>query len=309
MLNFARARSSASGVDPATVPADEWQAVYAEIKAQTDKNASWSCRQGDLGGLQCTLSARSATKAGASTISFAAAPAGKVIRSSRFYLSLEDDLLRIFGSDRLSSIMGKLGMVEGEPIEHRMITKAIEGAQRKVEGHNFEIRKHLLEYDDVMNKQREVIYELRTQVLGADQLKDTFLEMLEEVVDDLVAEQLSADLHPEEWDLVALQEAIKRQFGVEVNVQNSPHQGRFDLLARVHLRALAPELRSERSADGRAHDASPRKGDHVAAHRHPLEGSPPGHGSPEGGYWPARLCPEEPPERIQAGSLRDVPRR
>jgi preprotein translocase subunit SecA len=142
--------------------------------------------------------------------------------SSRFYLSLEDDLLRIFGSDRLSSIMGKLGMVEGEPIEHRMITKAIEGAQRKVEGHNFEIRKHLLEYDDVMNKQREVIYELRTQVLGADQLKDTFLEMLEEVVDDLVAGQLSADLHPEEWDLVALQEAIKRQFGVEVNVQEFP---------------------------------------------------------------------------------------
>ena len=211
------------GLDPATVPADEWQAVYAEIKAQTDKNASWSCRRETSAA--CISSARSATKAGASTISFAAAPAGKVIRAPPAFTYPSKMICCIFGSDRLSSIMGKLGMVEGEPIEHRMITKAIEGAQRKVEGHNFEIRKHLLEYDDVMNKQREVIYELRTQVLGADQLKDTFLEMLEEVVDDLVAEQLSADLHPEEWDLAALQEAIKRQFGVEVNVQEFPAPG------------------------------------------------------------------------------------
>jgi preprotein translocase subunit SecA len=134
-------------------------------------------------------------------------------------------LLRIFGSDRLSSIMGKLGMTEGEPIEHRMITKAIEGAQRKVEAHNFEIRKHLLEYDDVMNKQREVIYELRTQVLGATQLKDTTLEMLEEVVESLVAEQISANLHPEEWDLAPLQDAIKRHFGVDVNLQAFPRAG------------------------------------------------------------------------------------
>ena len=209
------------GLDPATVSADEWQAVYAEIKAQTDKERELVLHAGDLGGLHIIGTERHESRRIDNQLRGRAGRQGDP-GSSRFYLSLEDDLLRIFGSDRLSSIMGKLGMVEGEPIEHRMITKAIEGAQRKVEGHNFEIRKHLLEYDDVMNKQREVIYELRTQVLGADQLKDTFLEMLEEVVDDLVAEQLSADLHPEEWDLVALQEAIKRQFGVEVNVQEFP---------------------------------------------------------------------------------------
>ncbi len=86
--------------------------------------------------------------------------------SSRFYLSLEDDLLRIFGSDRIKGLMGRLGMDDGEPIEHRMVSNAIEKAQKRVEGHNFDIRKHLLEYDDVMNKQREVIYSQRRQILG-----------------------------------------------------------------------------------------------------------------------------------------------
>ena len=209
------------GLDPATVSPDEWQTVYAEIKAQTDKERELVLQAGDIGGLHIIGTERHESRRIDNQLRGRAGRQGDP-GSSRFYLSLEDDLLRIFGSDRLSSIMGKLGMVEGEPIEHRMISKAIEGAQRKVEGHNFEIRKHLLEYDDVMNKQREVIYELRTQVLGAEQLKDTFLEMLEEVVDDFVAEQLSADLHPEEWDLVAFQEAIKRQFGVEVNVQEFP---------------------------------------------------------------------------------------
>jgi preprotein translocase subunit SecA len=215
------------GLDLATVSADEWQAVFSEIKAQTDQERELVLHAGDLGGLHIIGTERHESRRIDNQLRGRAGRQGDP-GSSRFYISLEDDLLRIFGSDRLSSIMGKLGMVEGEPIEHRMITKAIEGAQRKVEGHNFEIRKHLLEYDDVMNKQREVIYELRTQVLGADQLKDTFLEMLEEVVDDLVAEQLSADLHPEEWDLAALQEAIKHQFGVEVDVQEFP-RARADL--------------------------------------------------------------------------------
>ena len=88
--------------------------------------------------------------------------------SSRFYLSLEDDLLRIFGSDRIKGLMGRLGMEDGEPIEHRLVSNAIEKAQKRVEGHNFDIRKHLLEYDDVMNKQREVIYAQRRQILAGE---------------------------------------------------------------------------------------------------------------------------------------------
>jgi preprotein translocase subunit SecA len=212
------------GLDPANVPPDEWQAVYEEIKAQTDNERELVLKAGDIGGLHIIGTERHESRRIDNQLRGRAGRQGDP-GSSRFYLALEDDLLRIFGSDRLSSIMGKLGMVEGEPIEHRMITKAIEGAQRKVEGHNFEIRKHLLEYDDVMNKQREVIYEMRTQVLGAEQLKDTFLEMLQEVVDGLVAEHLSADLHPEEWDLPAVEDAIKRQFGVDINVQEFPRSG------------------------------------------------------------------------------------
>jgi preprotein translocase subunit SecA len=212
------------GLEPTHVLPEEWQAVYEASKAQTDQERELVLAAGDIGGLHIIGTERHESRRIDNQLRGRAGRQGDP-GSSRFYLSLEDDLLRIFGSDRLSSIMGKLGMVEGEPIEHRMITKAIEGAQRKVEAHNFEIRKHLLEYDDVMNKQREVIYELRTQVLGTDQLKDTFLEMLEEVVEDLIAEQFSADLHPEEWDLAALQEAIKRHFGVDVNVQEFPRAG------------------------------------------------------------------------------------
>jgi preprotein translocase subunit SecA len=212
------------GLDPTKVSPQEWQAVYAEINAQTDKERELVLKAGDIGGLHIIGTERHESRRIDNQLRGRAGRQGDP-GSSRFYLSLEDDLLRIFGSDRLSSIMGKLGMSDGEPIEHRMITKAIEGAQRKVEAHNFEIRKHLLEYDDVMNKQREVIYELRTQVLGTDQLKDTALEMLEEVVEGIVAELLSADLHPEEWDLEALQEVIKRQLGVELTLQEFPRSG------------------------------------------------------------------------------------
>ena len=114
----------------------------------------------------CTSSAPSATKRGASTTSSAAAPAARAIPgSSRFYLSLEDDLMRIFGSDRISGLMQRLGMEEGVPIEHGMVTKAIERAQKQVEAQNFSTRKHLLEYDDVMNKQRESVYALRRELL------------------------------------------------------------------------------------------------------------------------------------------------
>ena len=108
--------------------------------------------------------------------------------SSRFFLSLEDDLLRIFGAERVQKIMERLGMEEGEPIEHRWINAAIENAQKKVEAHNFDIRKHLLEYDDVMNKQREVIYARRREVLSAENLKEDVLETAEELSDGLVVD-------------------------------------------------------------------------------------------------------------------------
>ena len=132
--------------------------------------------------------------------------------SSRFYLSLEDDLLRIFGSERISNIMGRLGIEEDQPIEHGLVTKAIESAQRKVEAHNFEIRKHLLEYDNVMNKQREVIYSQRREVLGSEDLKDTVMEMIEEQSEGLVDFYTDEKEHSEDWDLKALRDAVYKQF-------------------------------------------------------------------------------------------------
>jgi preprotein translocase subunit SecA len=139
--------------------------------------------------------------------------------TSRFYLSLEDDLLRIFGSDRIKGLMGRLGMDDGQPIEHRLVSNAIEKAQKRVEGHNFDIRKHLLEYDDVMNKQREVIYAQRRQILSGQTLEEDLLEMAAELVEEIVSEYTASKL-PEEWDLKAMGDAFYRQFGFRVSLEN-----------------------------------------------------------------------------------------
>ena len=136
--------------------------------------------------------------------------------SSRFYLCLEDDLLRIFGSDRISGFMAKLGMENGQPIEHPMVSKAVENAQRKVEGHNFDIRKHLLEYDDVMNRQREVIYALRRDILTGENQKDIFYDMADEVLEETLADILPKDTYPEEWDIDLLNENLKALFDVSI---------------------------------------------------------------------------------------------
>jgi preprotein translocase subunit SecA len=138
--------------------------------------------------------------------------------SSRFYLSLEDDLLRIFGSGRISGIMEKLGMEEDEPIEHHLISRAIEGAQRKVEGHNFEIRKHLLEYDDVMNKQREVIYRQRREVLSSEDIRHNIEDMIAELAEVITGEVIDPRLHSADWDFGALAERLQSNFGLEFKI-------------------------------------------------------------------------------------------
>jgi len=123
---------------------------------------------------------------------------------SQFFVSLEDDLLRLFGSENISGLMNRLGMEDGQPIEHSLINKSLERAQKRVEGRNFEIRKSLLQYDDIMNKQREIIYKQRQEVLFAGDLKDIILGMYQRVVEDVVDLYLSKDLHREEWDLQGL---------------------------------------------------------------------------------------------------------
>jgi len=132
--------------------------------------------------------------------------------SSRFYLALDDDLLRIFGGERITGFMEKLGMQEGEPIEHGLISRAIENAQSKVEGHNFDIRKHLIEYDDVMNQQREVIYGQRREILMGKDLRPAIMDMMRETAGRIADVHTAEKNHAEYWDLKAISDAVYQQF-------------------------------------------------------------------------------------------------
>ncbi|MBN2011134.1 preprotein translocase subunit SecA [candidate division KSB1 bacterium] len=134
--------------------------------------------------------------------------------SSRFYLSLEDDLMRLFGSDRIANVMDRMGLKEGEVIKHPMITRSIERAQKRVETHNFDIRKHLLEYDNVMNQQREVIYNMRAHALQGDNLREEILDMIDSVIDDRIQTHAGTD-YIEEWNLEGLNSDLQRMFLLE----------------------------------------------------------------------------------------------
>ena len=137
--------------------------------------------------------------------------------SSRFYVSLEDDLMRLFGSDKLVGIMDRLGLEEGQVIEHPWVTKSIEIAQRRVEQHNFEIRKQLLEYDNVMNKQREVIYGQRREILEGGSLKEDILGVVDKILTEVLGGYTSDNLGPKEWDIPGLISVLRIKFGLELN--------------------------------------------------------------------------------------------
>ncbi|RYJ60953.1 preprotein translocase subunit SecA [Pseudomonas songnenensis] len=139
--------------------------------------------------------------------------------SSRFYLSLEDSLMRIFASDRVKNFMKALGMESGEAIEHRMVTNAIEKAQRKVEGRNFDMRKQLLEYDDVANEQRKVIYHMRNSLLAADEIGQTIAEFRQEALDAAISAHIPPQSLPEQWDIPGLEAVLYSDFGTRLPVQ------------------------------------------------------------------------------------------
>ncbi|RLA04800.1 MAG: preprotein translocase subunit SecA, partial [Gammaproteobacteria bacterium] len=157
--------------------------------------------------------------------------------SSRFYLSLEDDLMRIFASDRVSGWMQKLGLEKGEAIEHRWVTRAIENAQRKVEGRNFDMRKQLLEYDDIANEQRLLVYQQRSELLVAETVGETVGHMREDVLSGLVVNQLSATALPEEWDTKPLHDQLASEFGLLIDfdawLAENDHATVDDLAAMV----------------------------------------------------------------------------
>ena len=201
------------------VPPEPWQRTFARFKAQTDAGHDEVV---EAGGLHIIATERHEARRIDNQLRGRAGRQGDP-GSSRFYLSLEDDLMRIFGSDRIAGLMHRLGMEEGVPIEHGMVTKAIERAQKQVEAQNFSIRKHLLEYDDVMNKQREQMYALRRELLeghvrlSEDEVLGTrgyLLMLAEELVAAQVESFCSKDSDPEEWDLSALRQAIGDLFGI-----------------------------------------------------------------------------------------------
>ncbi len=210
---------------------------------------------------------------------------------SRFYLSLEDDLMRIFAKQWVSTLLERLGMEEGVPIESRMISNRIEAAQKAVESQNFESRKHLLEYDDVMNKQREAVYGLRRQLLEGVEQRELILEdyvggILSGTLDEFAPE----NKHPDQWDIKGLDDKLMGQFGPQPQGRRHRSAGTEPpRTRRSDLRALEAGLRSQREDSFARHHALSRADGDVKRHRRPVEGSLAGHGPVERGNRFARL--------------------
>jgi len=172
--------------------------------------------------------------------------------SSRFYLSMEDDLLRIFGGERMGAIMDRIGMEEGQPIESNLLTRQIEAAQRRVEAHNFDIRKHLLEYDNVMNVQREAIYEQRKAVLKGEDPWGMLEEMLDEVVETTVGEYVDEKQHPEEWNLKGLDDILYQLFSLRLRFSEAGREtGGPEQIREEIRRAVLEHLRRKEAAFGK----------------------------------------------------------
>ncbi len=169
--------------------------------------------------------------------------------SSRFYLSLEDNLLRIFASERISGIMQRVGMSEGEAIEHPWLSRVLENAQRKVETQNFDARKHLLEYDDVANEQRKVVYTLRNRLLDSEDISSDLADILEDTVETRVGTHISKDSHPENWDLEGLQRTLRQDLNLELEVAAWLRENEdvsFEALCGRVLRGVREQLDAKR---------------------------------------------------------------
>jgi preprotein translocase subunit SecA len=205
----------------------ERQKKYEELKKQCEKEREEVIK---LGGLHIIGTERHESRRIDNQLRGRAGRQGDP-GSSRFYLSLEDDLLRIFASDKLAKIMERLGMKEGEVIEHKLVSKTIERAQKRVEAHNFEIRKHLLEYDNVLNVQRNYIYNERNYVLDNDNIRERIYEYIEDVVKDIIALYIEGKGYSEKWNINGLIDALLKKFGVYVHIdENKLHNMRYEEL-------------------------------------------------------------------------------
>jgi preprotein translocase subunit SecA len=240
------------------VPRPDWERIFGHFQKQTSDEHEDVVR---VGGLHILGTERHEARRIDNQLRGRAGRQGDP-GSSRFYLSLEDDLMRIFGSDRIAGLMQRLGMEEGVPIEHGMVTRAIERAQKQVEAQNFSVRKHLLEYDDVMNKQRESVYTLRREILEGkvhvteDELVDTkgyLLTLAEDIVDDLVDRYAGKDVDPEEWDLDALSREVSRVLGLDaeqVDALDFDNKGSAEIADAIWDRSKASYEEKEQMVGG-----------------------------------------------------------
>jgi preprotein translocase subunit SecA len=223
-------------IDPVTATPEQWNAAIAEVKPQIDKEHDEVVQ---VGGLHIMGTERHEARRIDNQLRGRSGRQGDP-GSSRFYVSLEDDLMRIFAADRISGIMQRLGMEEGVPIESRFVSKQIENAQKRVEGQNFGYRKHVLEYDDVMNKQREAVYGLRKQLLEGEDQKEYLMGIADQIMIELVSTHASENTHPDEWDLDALQTGVLQQFGFDYRAEGidagelGSKQLEESLLAKAH---------------------------------------------------------------------------
>src|SRR5881396_351356 len=208
------------------VPKAHYERIYEHFKAQTDAEHDEVVA---LSGLHILATERHEARRIDNQLRGRAGRQGDP-GSSRFYLSLEDDLMRIFGSDRISSLMQKLGMEEGVPIEHGMVTKSIERAQKQVEAQNFAIRKHLLEYDDVMNKQRTAVYDMRRMILEGKDTEKYVVNLSLEVLDWFLDNYAPEKDDPDSWNLDGLQSALKDTYGFDVPLSELKGMGRTEMV-------------------------------------------------------------------------------
>jgi preprotein translocase subunit SecA len=230
-------------VDTYTKWRENWNNFVARFKTTTDVEHD---RVVELGGLHILGTERHESRRIDNQLRGRAGRQGDP-GSSRFYLSLEDDLLRIFAGERISNIMHKLGMEEGVPIESRLITKRIEAAQKAVEGQNFESRKHILEYDDVMNKQRETIYGLRRQLLEGKNQKEEIQDAMDRIVDWLVTTHCPKDQHADEWNKNGLLNEFWGRFGIDIRQhQDLNFDPKFLAQLTAQLREVAHQRYVER---------------------------------------------------------------
>jgi preprotein translocase subunit SecA len=204
---------------------DKWDEIFARFKQQTDLEHDQVVA---LGGLHIAATERHESRRIDNQLRGRAGRQGDP-GSSKFFLSLQDDLLRIFGGERMQNLMLRLGMEEDVPIESRLITKRIAKAQEAVEMQNFEARKHLLEYDDVMDKQRKAVYGMRRQLLEGIDQKERVMEMVQGIVDEFVDRRCPNEKHPDTWDLVTLRNDILSAFGAKIDLAELGDKTRIEM--------------------------------------------------------------------------------